>query len=88
MIIEENDFRLTPVDSSSQVFDLELLYKIQPKGKEARYEFKQEAFGISLESAIKRIAQFRVNNKYESISLTKYFNEFRNELNEIKKLLN
>ena len=88
MIIEENDFRLTPVDSSSQVFDLELLYKVQPKGKEARYEFKQEAFGISLESAIKRIAQFRVNNKNESISLTKYLNEFRNELNELKKLLN
>lgn len=88
MIIEEKDFRLIPVNDSSIFFDLELLYKIQPKGKESRYEFKNAAYGISLESAIKKVAQFRVTNKNNdgAITLLKYFKEFKDELDSIKKL--
>lgn len=89
MIIEEKDFRLIPISDSSITFDLELLYTIRPKGKEERQEFKNVAYGISLELAIKKIAQYRVinNNKEEAISLSKYFSELKSEINSLKELL-
>ena len=62
LCICEHDFKLTPVNESSISFDLELLCKVQPKGKEARFEFKNVAYGISLEYAIKKI-----NDKYVTI---------------------
>lgn len=88
MTIEENDFRLIPVSDSSITFDLELLYTVKPKGKEARQEFKNVAYGISLEIAIKKIAQYRVSCqcKEEAISLKTYLAEFKKELDSLKKL--
>lgn len=88
MIIEEKDFRLTPISDSSPQYDLELLYKIQPKGKEARLEFKNVAYGISLEYAIKKIAHYRVccKHKEEAIGLLTYFKEFKEELDSLKNL--
>ena len=88
MIIEEKDFRLTPISDSSPQYDLELLYKIQPKGKEARLEFKNVAYGISLEYAIKKIAHHRVccKHKEEAIGLLTYFKEFKEELDSLKNL--
>ena len=82
MVIEEKDFRLTPVSDSSPRYDLELLYRIQPKGKEARLEFKNVAYGITLEHAIKKIAHYRICCKHneEAISLLTYFKEFKDEL--------
>lgn len=88
MILEEHDFKLTPVNESSISFDLELLCKVQPKGKEARFEFKNVAYGISLEYAIKKIIQYRISQKYKdkAISLRTYFKEFKEELDSIKAL--
>ena len=88
MTIEEEDFRLIPVSDSSITFDLELLYTVKPKGKEARQEFKNVAYGISLETAIKKVAQYRVNcqRKEEAISLKTYLAEFKKELSSLKKL--
>ena len=86
MIIEEKDFRLTPVSESSPMFDLELLYTVRPKGKEARQEFKNVAYGISLESALKKIIQYRVSCKHDTIDLATYLKEFRNELDSLKAL--
>ena len=85
MIIEEHDFRLIPISDNSQRFDLELLSRIQAKDKEARYEFKNVAYGISLEYAVKKVAHYRVCNKHknEAIKLLTYFQEFNKELNEI-----
>ena len=70
MIIEESDFRLIPVKESGLLFDLELL-KVINKGKEnERTEFKNIAYGITIESALKYIANARINAKYnDSISL-------------------
>ena len=65
MTIEEKDFQLIPIDESSGSFDLKLLHKIQPRGKEARLEFKNVAYGISLARAVNRIANFRVNQKHK-----------------------
>ena len=88
MVIEEEDFKLTPVSDSSVNFDLELLYKVQPRGKEARMEFKNVAYGISLDHAVHRIAQYRVNQKHknEAITLLTYFKEFKEELDSLKTL--
>lgn len=88
MIIEEKDFKLTPVNDSSTIFDLDLLYKIQPRGKEARFEFKNVAYGISLDHAVHRIAQYRISQKHkdEAITLLTYFKEFKEELDSLKAL--
>lgn len=88
MTIEEHDFKLTPISDSDIKFDLELLYKIQPKGKEARMEFKNVAYGINLDHAVRRIAQYRVNQKHknEAITLLTYFKEFKEELDSLKAL--
>lgn len=88
MTIQEKDFILTPINDSTPKFDLELLYKVQAKGKDPRMEFKTVAFGISLEYAIRKIAQYRVTIKHEdeAISIQTYFNEFKDELDSIKNL--
>lgn len=86
MIIEEKDFRLTPVSDSCPVFDLELLYTIRPKGKEARQEFKNVAYGISLESALRKVIQYRLSYKHDTVDLATYLKEFREELDSLRKL--
>lgn len=88
MLIAEEDFKLIPISDSDLKYDLELLYKIQPKGKEARLEFKNVAYGIGLEYAIKKIAHYRVCCKHneESIRLLTYFEEFKEELDLLKAL--
>ena len=85
MIIEEKDFRLTPIDDSTVRFDLELLYKVKPKGKESRLEFKNAGYGLSLENAIKKVAQYRIinNHKEEAITLVDYLEEFKQELDSL-----
>lgn len=79
MVIEEEDFRLTPINDFCPHFDLELLYTIKPKGKETRKEFKTVAYGVSLESAIKKVIQHRINQKHneEAITLKDYLKEFK-----------
>lgn len=90
MVIEENDFRLIPINDSCPQYDLELLYKVQPKGKETRLEFKNVAYGIGLEHAIKKIAHYRVccRHKDEAVRLLTYFKEFKEELDSLKTLCN
>lgn len=87
MTIEESDFRLTPINDSSPFFDLELLDTIRPKGKEARQEFKNAAYGIKLETALRMIAHRRVCNKHpDTISMQTYLNEFKEEVKSLKAL--
>lgn len=89
MIIEEKDFRLIPISDSSPQFNLELLYKIQPKGKEAKFEFKNVAYGISLETAIKKIAHYRVCQRHEEESvvlLIEYLKELKAEIKSLEDL--
>jgi hypothetical protein len=89
MIIEEEDFRLIPVDNCSNIFDLEILYTTN-KGKENESQkFKNVAYGIPLESAIKRISNFRIGNKYpNSIDLKTYLKEFKTIVDNIKEMCN
>lgn len=87
MIIEERDFRLTPVKDSGDIFDLELLKTIN-KGKETeRQEFKNVAYGITLETAIRYIANTRISANYpDVINLKTYLKEYKKIIDEIKKL--
>lgn len=88
MVIEEKDFRLIPISESSPKFDLELLYTINPKGKESRQEFKNVAYGIGLDYAVRKIAHYRVSCKHkdEAVTLLTYFKEFKEELDSLKAL--
>lgn len=87
MIIEEKDFRLTPIKDSGDRFDLELL-RIVNKGKETeRQEFRNAAYGITIESAMRYIANARVaTNNPDVINLKTYLEEYRKILDEIKTL--
>lgn len=88
MTIEEADFRLTPCSEASSHFDLELLYVVN-KGKDnERTEFRNAGYGLSLESAIRKITMSRIGNKYGegTISLKQFLEEFKGEIEKIKQM--
>ena len=88
MTIEEADFKLTPCTEASSHFDLELLYVVN-KGKDnERTEFRNAGYGLSLESAIRKITMSRIGNKYGegSISLKEFLKEFKEEIEKIKQM--
>jgi len=64
MTIEEADFRLTPCSEASSQFDLELLYVVNKGKNNERTEFRNAGYGLSLESAIRKITMSRIGNKY------------------------
>lgn len=88
MTIEESDFRLTSVNDSSIFFDLELITIVNKGKANERKEFKNVAYGISLESAIKKIAANRVSQKLDVCNLRDYIKEYKNSIDSIKSLIN
>ena len=90
MEIYESDFKLKSVSDISPHFDLELLKIINKDKDNERKEFQVCAYGLPLESAIKRIAHYRVSNKHcdEAIRLVTYFKDFKKELDSLKELIN
>lgn len=90
MIIEEGDFRLKQVSEESIFFDLELLYTVNKGKKTERQEFKNAGYGLTLETAIRKIANYRVSLQHidEAITLKTYFKKYKKELDDLKKLLN
>lgn len=87
MVIEEKDFRLTPVKDCGDMFDLELLKTIN-KGKETeRQEFKVIAYGVRIESALRYIANARVaEGNPGTIDLKTYLQEYRKIIDELRQL--
>lgn len=87
MIIEGDNYRLTPVSNHSDDFDLELLHEIG--GKNPRKEFKHVAYGISLERAIKKITMYNVNQRHKQdvINLEQFLNSYKEEIDQIKQVL-
>nr|DAN43821.1 MAG TPA: hypothetical protein [Caudoviricetes sp.] len=81
MTIEEKDFKLVPINDSSNKFDLYLLHTVKPKGGEPREEFKDPLYGLPLESAIDRIAHYRVVKKDPDGAKT-----MRQYLDEVKQM--
>ena len=89
MEIVEKDFKLKPINDNSPFFDLELLYVVKPRGGESRLEFKNVGYGMTMTNAIKKIAHYRVNcnHREEAIRLKTYFDEYKKELDKLKKVL-
>lgn len=89
MIIQEQFFKLIPVDDNSIFFDLELLYTINKGKSNERKEFKNVAYGITIETAIKKIANYLINCKHkdEAIKLRDYFKEYKSNIDELTKSL-
>lgn len=86
MIIKDEDFILTPIDDSSVLFDLSLLRVINKGKSNERKEFKIEAYGIPLTTALNKIAAFRTYNKLnkdEIIALKSYINTLVEERNKL-----
>lgn len=85
MTIEESDFKLVPVDYSSSKFDLYLLKTIKPKGCASRQEMTLAAYGCPLESAILRIASYRIQSKHEdeAITLLQYLKELNKMIDKL-----
>lgn len=88
MTIEEPDFRLTPCGTNS-FWDLELLYTIKPKGGEARQEFKNAGYGLTLEGALKRIISYRIQCKYPKAALKfkDYLKEYKEQVSKLDHIL-
>ena len=87
MVIEESDFKLEYEENSNK-FDLYLLHTINAKDEEKRRdEFKIDGYGVSLESAIKRIINYRLEKKINTTTLKEYLNQYKEELKNIENLI-
>ena len=85
MVIEEKDFRMTQISPSSPFWDLELLKTIKPKGGEARQEFTNVGYGMTLGHCLKSIVNFRIASRHsESVQLIQYLKELIAELKVVK----
>ena len=84
MNIEENDFRMT--FCTGNLWDLELLQTVKPKGKPERQEFQIEGYGMSLENCMKAIINYRLSKKQDVYSLQSYIKEYKEELSKLKEL--
>lgn len=86
MTIQEEDFILTPVKPSYPLFDVDLLQTVNKGKSNERKEFKNVAYGVSLDYAIMMIISNRLNNNYEVMDLKNYIIKFREGINELKNL--
>lgn len=88
MLIEEHDFKLEQLDPTSNFWDLTFI-KVINKGKvNERTEFKDPLYGLTLDSAILRIASFRMHSRHpeEALSLKEYLKEYIELVNQISDL--
>lgn len=88
MTIEEKDFKLIPVSTSGNKFDLEVLYTVNKGKSNERQEFKNIAYGISIDTAIHYIINYRIGEKHpeNALTLKQYLQEYKDNLTEIKTL--
>ena len=69
-------------------FDLYLLRVINAKNEEKRREeFQIEGYGMSLESCFRYIINYRIEKKFDTMSLLEYINEYKKHKNELSKLI-
>lgn len=89
MEIVEKDFKLTPVNDECPLFDLELLRVVKPRNGASRSEFKDAAYGVTLDTALKIIRHYRIVSKHkdDTISLSEFRKELKEEFNQLKELL-
>lgn len=76
MQIQGDFYRITPIDDSSPFWDLELLKTIKSKTN-PRQEYVNAGYGLTLDSAIKRIIQFAISSKYDVLTLKDYLRAYK-----------
>lgn len=91
MEIVFEDAVLTPVSDDSSLFDLKF-YKRVKKRDTGKYEKElgPPLYGLTLYSAIKRIASYRTNTKYKEqvVELVTYVKELLEEEKMLREYLN
>lgn len=90
MTIEEKDFVLEPVSNDSNLFDLRFYKKVKKRdtGK-FEIELGDPLYGLTLSSALQRIAMRRTAKKYEeeNITLFTYLKELIRNQAALRKLV-
>lgn len=76
MQIQGDFYKITSIDDSSPFWDLELLKTIKSKTN-PRQEYVNAGYGLTLDSAIKRIIQFAISSKYDVLTLKDYLRAYR-----------
>lgn len=90
MIIQENDFIAESIGDDNPLFDLSLLVKVNAGKENEREEFKNVAYGIPMESVLKKVCHYRACKGLgakENIVLKEYIERLHNAQEEIKKLV-
>ena len=86
-MIEGDDFKLEYLPEHSK-FDLYLLKTINAKNADKkREEFVLAAYGVSEESALKRIIRYRLNKREKTFTFEEYLSEFKKLFEEIKGVM-
>lgn len=76
MQIQGDFYKITSIDDSSPFWDLELLKTIKSKTN-PRQEYVNAGYGLTLDSAIKRIIQFAISSKYDVLTLRDYLRAYK-----------
>lgn len=76
MQIQGDFYKITSIDDSSPFWDLELLKPIKSKTN-PRQEYVNAGYGLTLDSAIKRIIQFAISSKYDVLTLKDYLRAYK-----------
>lgn len=76
MQIQGDFYRIISIDDSSPFWDLELLKTIKSKTN-PRQEYVNAGYGLTLDSAIKRIIQFAISSKYDVLTLKDYLRAYK-----------
>ncbi len=89
MEIHEKDFVLKPVSNESCTFDLAFYKKVKKRdtGK-FETELGDTLYGLTLSSALRRIAYHRTAKKFaeDNVTLFQYLKELQNSYKEVVKL--
>lgn len=83
MTIEQEDFKLIPTGET--FYDL-WLRKTDKEGN--LLDSYNKLYGVPLDSALERIARYRLSIKYDTITIGEYIKEYKSMLEEITKLCN
>ena len=75
MQIQGDFYKITSIDDSYPFWDLELLKTIKSKTN-PRQEYVNAGYGLTLDSAIKRIIQFAISSKYDVLTLKDYLQAY------------
>jgi len=85
MVIQDKDFRLTLV--CGDIFDLELLKTVNKGKGNERQEFKIAAYGVRIETALRYVANARIDEgNSDIIDIKTYLQEYRNIIDELRQI--